>query len=69
MVNLTEILYVPQAVINLLSISRLMPKSATMGATPDKMTIKKNGVSIILDASKGQNNIMMFYLKAKSYSP
>ena len=39
-----------------------------MGATQDKMIIKKNGVSMILDASKGEKNIMIFYLKAKRYS-
>ena len=33
------------------------------------MTIKKNGVSMILDARKGQNKSLMLYLKAKRYSP
>ena len=32
------------------------------------MTTKKNGVSFILDPSKGKK-IMMFYLKAKRYAP
>ena len=40
-----------------------------MGATQDKMIIKKNGVSMTLDAKKGQNNSMMFYLKTKRYTP
>ena len=40
-----------------------------MGATQDKIIIKKNEVSMTLDASKGQNNSMMFYLKAKRYVP
>ena len=40
-----------------------------MGATQDKIIIKKNRVSIKLDSRKGQNKSMMFYLKAKRYSP
>ena len=32
------------------------------------MIISKNGVSMILDARKGQNKIMMYYLKAKRYA-
>ena len=32
------------------------------------MIIKKNGASMALDASKGQNKSMMFYLKAKRYA-
>ena len=39
------------------------------GANQDKITIKKNGVSVIVDTSKGQNKIMMFCLKAKRYEP
>ena len=54
---------------NLLRVSRIGSKDATMGATRDKIIINKNGVSMILDASKGQNKSMMFYLKAKRYSP
>ena len=69
MVKLTEVLYVPQDVKNSLSISRLISKGVTMGATQDKMIIKKNGVSIILDTSKGQKNIMVLYLKAKRCAP
>ena len=67
--KLTEVLYLPQAVKNILSVSRLVSKGATMGANKDKMIIKKNGVSMTLDASKGQNKSMMIYLKAKRYSP
>ena len=40
-----------------------------MGDTQDKMIIKKNRVSMYLDASKVQIKSMMFYLKAKRYSP
>ena len=39
-----------------------------MEATQYKIIIKKNGFSMILDASKGEKNIMIFYLKAKRYS-
>ena len=39
-VKLTRFLYIPQAVKNLLSVSRIMSKGATMGSTPDKITIK-----------------------------
>ena len=33
------------------------------------MTIKKNGVSMILDARKENNSSMMLYLKSKLYDP
>ena len=49
--KLTEVLYVPQAVKNLLRVSRLLSKGATIGATQDNH--KENGVSVILDARKG----------------
>ena len=39
-----------------------------MGATQDKMIIKKSGVSMILDVIKCQNKIMMFYLKENRYA-
>ena len=39
-----------------------------VGATQDKMTTKKNAVSMILDAKIGQNKSIMFYLKVKRYS-
>ena len=69
MVKLTGVLYVPQEVKNLLIVSRILSKGATMGATQDKLTIKKNGVKMILDAREGENESMMFYLKAKRYAP
>ena len=48
-------------------VSRLVSKGATMGSTQNKMIIKKNLVSMTLDAGKGQNKSMMFYLKARIY--
>ena len=53
-VKLTEFLYIPQAVKNRLSVSRIVSKGAMVGATQDKMIIKKNGVSIIVYAKKGE---------------
>ena len=47
-------MYVPQAVKNRLSVSRIVSKGAMVGATQDKMIIKKNGVSIIVYAKKGE---------------
>ena len=47
-VKLTKDLYVPQAVKNILSVSRLVSKGETMGGTQDKMIIKKNRVSMAL---------------------
>ena len=66
--KLTKVLYVPQAVRNILSISRIVLKGATMGAPQDKMIIKENGVSMTLDARKCQKKSMPFYLKANRYS-
>ena len=40
-----------------------------MGATKEKITTKKNGVNIILDARKGKYGSTVFYLKAKRYYP
>ena len=40
-----------------------------MGDTQDKITTKKNGVIMILDARKGKNESMMFYFKVKRYAP
>ena len=48
----TEVLYVPQAVKNILSILRILSKVAIIGATKYKITIKENGVNMILDARK-----------------
>ena len=67
--KLTKVLYAPQYLKKLLSVSRLVSKGATMGATQEKNIIKKNGVSMTLDARKGQNESTMFYLKAKRYAP
>ena len=68
MVKLTEVLYVPQAVKNIFSVSRLISKGSMVGATKDKMAINKNGVNMIIDAKKLINNSMIFYLK-KKYMP
>ena len=43
-----DVLYVPQEVKNIISMSRLVLKGATMWATKDKITIKKIGVNIIV---------------------
>ena len=51
-VKLTEVLYVPQAVNNILSVSMIILKRATMGATKEKMTIKEGGVNMALNARK-----------------
>ena len=67
--KLTEVLYMPQALKTLLSVSRLVLKDSTMGSTQDKIIIKKNGVSMNLDARRYQNKSMVFYLKAKRYAP
>ena len=53
---------------NIFSVSRLVSKGATMGATQYKMITKKNRVSMDLGSRKGQNKSMMFYLKAKRYA-
>ena len=53
--KLNKVLYVPQSVNNLLVASRLASKGYTMGATQEKMTIKKNDVSMILYTRKGEN--------------
>ena len=57
--KLTKTLYVHQDFKNLVSVSRLVSKGATIGPTQDKTIIKKNGVSTIIDARKGKK-IMMF---------
>ena len=67
--KLTKVLYVPQSAKQLLSTPRFVSKGAMMGASQDKITIKENGASMVLDARKGQNKIMMFYLKANRYHP
>ena len=55
MINLDGVLYVPEAVKNILIILKLVSKRATIGATQDKMTTKKNVVNIIIGARKGKN--------------
>ena len=40
-----------------------------MGINQDKISIKKSGVSMILDSRESQNKSMMFYLKKKMYAP
>ena len=65
--KLTKVLCVPQAVKNLLIVSRIVSKGSTMGYTQYKRTINKNGVSMILDTRKGKNTSIMFYLKTKYY--
>ena len=69
MVNNIKVLYLPQAVKNILIISRLVSRGYTSRATQDKTTIKKNGVSMIQDTRKVKNERMMFYLKEKRYVP
>ena len=64
-VKSTKVLYIPQAVKNILSVSMIAYKGDTMGATQEKMTIRKNGVNTIIDAREGKNAIKIFYLKAK----
>ena len=68
-VKLPEVLYVPQDLKKLLSITRIISNGATMRSTQDKMIIKKKGVGIILDTRKAQNKSMLFYLKAKRFTP
>ena len=67
--QLNSVLYATQSVKNIMSVLRIIPKGATTGATKDKITIKKNGVNMILDTRKGKNESTMFYLKANRYYP
>ena len=39
-----------------------------MGSTKDKITIKKNGVNVILDARKLRNESTTLYLKVNRYA-
>ena len=57
MVKLSDVLCISQAVKNLLSILRLVAKGATMGDIKYKMTIKKNGVIMTLNAGSGENRV------------
>ena len=54
-VKSSEVLYVSQAVKNILSVSRIISKGATMGYTKDKITINKGILNINLDAIKVKN--------------
>ena len=50
--KLDEVLYLPQLVNNILSVSRLVSKESTMGDNKDKTTNKKGGSRMTLDARK-----------------
>ena len=65
--KLNEVLYVPKSVKNIFRVQRIVSKGSTMEATQDKTTIKKNGVSMILDARKSKNESIMFYFKKEQY--
>ena len=69
MVKWIKVLYVPQSVKNLLSISRIVSKGATIGDTKDKMTIKKNDINMILDERKVIHESIMVNLKEKRFAP
>ena len=68
MVKLTEVLYVHQAVKNILSILRLVSNGATMEATQEKRPSRKRRQHYFR-FNKRKNESMMFYLKAKIYTP
>ena len=51
--KLDHVLYVLQAVKNLLSLSRLMEKGGTMDSMKDNMTMSKNFISVNLNSIKG----------------
>ena len=58
--KLTEVLYVYQAVKNILKVLSIIPNVATIGATKYRTAIKKNGVNMIIDARKVKHYITMF---------
>ena len=64
-----NVLYATQAAKNLLSVSRLVAKGATIVATKDNITIKKNGVIMNMNARKGEDYILMLYLRSKWFIP
>ena len=68
-VKLNDILYSPQSVKNIMSVSKLIWKGSTMGATKYKVIIKKSGVNMNLDARKVKNESTMFLFEAKRYVP
>ena len=51
-VNFNYVLYVPHAVKNLLRALMLVEKGATMVYTKAKINIKKNGISVTMNARK-----------------
>ena len=67
--KLGNVLCIPQAVNNLLGTSRIAIKGNNMSATKDKMTIKKNGFSVNLNARKVQNGSTMFHFNSKRIFP
>ena len=67
--KLNDVLYIPQAANNILSVLRIVSKIFTMRSTKDNMTIKKNSISKTPDARKVKNYITLFYLKANRYAP
>ena len=69
MVNNIKVLYVPKATKNILIVSRIVSRGDASRATQDKITIKKNGVSMIQDTRKVKNERMMFYLMENATSP
>ena len=50
--KLIKVMYVHQAVKNLLVASRFVSKGYTVGVAQDKMAIKKNEIIMILDTRK-----------------
>ena len=54
--KLDEVLYLPQLVNNILSVSRLVSKESTMGDNKDKTTNKKGGSRMTLDARKKRDH-------------
>ena len=67
--KLENVLYVPQAVKNLLRVSRFMTKGDTMEDLKDNMNIKKNVASVNPNTIKGQNGSTMFYLRGGNIIP
>ena len=68
-VKLNENFFVPPYFKKLMRALTLVTKEATVGDTKDQMTIKTNGAIMTLSASKGKNEIPIFYLKAKRLFP
>ena len=66
LVKLTKVLYVPPVVDFFLAYQGSCKSVSRWELLRIKLPLKI-GVSILLDKSKGQNKIMMFYLKVKRY--